>query len=668
MKSLKPLGASVCAIAAVISTTMTPSVSMAAPIPVESIAKHDALRRVSMSPDGKHIAGLVAVEGKRWPVISIWKTDNLKAKPIWIPTEEMRYRSVSFLTNDKIIFTTDQPLTRRGKEDFTIKAFIADIDGTNIEEPMKRGGTLNDAVRNVEARNSTVGVFWNDVENENFMLLEKINVSNGSQEIFRLNKKSGRVNRVGRGSESSQYLSSLVNPTNGELLGKQELVNEGGDFWTKIYIRASKDSPWVYHPKLSSRLKDLNNGGIVGFDGSLEKLVVTSDEGSEHVKAYNYDVKSQTMSAPIFESPKFSVFNVTMQKSPGSDFSRPVGVTMAGPSVKTIYTDGYWAGIQKSLEKQFKGMNISIGSRRDKLKKAIITVSDERTPTSYLIFDNGGLTPLGSSRPWMDPNDSGKSRWIEFTARDGLKIPAILSLPPGYKRSQGRIPVMVHPHGGPWARDFMGWDSSGWTQFLTSRGMAVIQPQYRGSTDLGRKLFLAGHEEWGQKMQDDKDDAAKFLVDQGIGDPNRMAIFGYSYGGFAAIAASVRPNSPYNCAISGAGVSSLDRINNLWGSNRINKERQAWTVKGMDPIKNVDKANIPILLYHGSGDRQADTEHSRIFYKAMKAAGKDVKYVEIDKMWHQLPWWPEWHTESLTLIEDFLESPKCNMISAQYRS
>jgi len=141
-----------------------------------------------------------------------------------------------------------------------------------------------------------------------------------------------------------------------------------------------------------------------------------------------------------------------------------------------------------------------------------------------------------------------------------------------------------------------------------------------------------------------------------------MAIFGYSYGGFSAIAASVRPNSPYQCAISGAGVSSLDRIGNLWGSNRIVKERQAWTVKGMDPLKNVDKANIPILLYHGSGDRQADTVHSRDFYKAMKSAKKDVKYIEIDKMWHQLPWWPEWQTESLEAIEEYLRSDKCGVL------
>jgi dipeptidyl aminopeptidase/acylaminoacyl peptidase len=121
----------------------------------------------------------------------------------------------------------------------------------------------------------------------------------------------------------------------------------------------------------------------------------------------------------------------------------------------------------------------------------------------------------------------------------------------------------------------------------------------------------------------------------------------------------VRPKGPFVCALAGAGVSSLGMIQNEWGESRIGKEVQAWTVKGMDPIKNVEKSDIPILLYHGDRDRQADTEHSRLFYSAMKSARKDIQYVEIKDMHHTLPWRPEWHTQSLHLIEDWLAGPKC---------
>jgi dipeptidyl aminopeptidase/acylaminoacyl peptidase len=143
-------------------------------------------------------------------------------------------------------------------------------------------------------------------------------------------------------------------------------------------------------------------------------------------------------------------------------------------------------------------------------------------------------------RPWIDPDDIGEQKWVSYTARDGLKIPALLDLPAGWSKEQGPLPLVVNPHGGPWARDYAGWDASGWVPFLTSRGFAVLRPQYRGSTGLGRKLWVAGDAEWGLKMQDDKDDGAQWLVDEGIADPDKMVMFGYSYGGFAAVAAAVK--------------------------------------------------------------------------------------------------------------------------------
>jgi dipeptidyl aminopeptidase/acylaminoacyl peptidase len=270
------------------------------------------------------------------------------------------------------------------------------------------------------------------------------------------------------------------------------------------------------------------------------------------------------------------------------------------------------------------------------------------------------LKQLGKSRPTMNEKTFGDTKYVTYKARDGMTIPGLLSLPAGYdKAKHGRIPAVIHPHGGPWARDYITWDSSGWTQFLTTRGYAVLQPQYRGSDGWGMALWKAGDQQWGLKMQDDKDDGAAWLVAEGIADPKKMSMFGYSYGGFAAVAASVRPNSPYQCAIAGAPVSDLQRLANFWGANRVAREGQGWTVTGMNPIANVASANIPILLYHGDRDRQADTVHSRDFYSAMRSAGKDVEYVEIKDMWHQLPWWPEWHRQSLGLIENYLKGPKC---------
>ncbi|MEI9904262.1 MAG: alpha/beta hydrolase [Asticcacaulis sp.] len=122
------------------------------------------------------------------------------------------------------------------------------------------------------------------------------------------------------------------------------------------------------------------------------------------------------------------------------------------------------------------------------------------------------------------------------------------------------------------------------------------------------------------------------------------------------------PTAPINAPLPEQGVSSLERIGNLWGDSHIQRDIQGRTVAGMDPLKNVANANIPIMLFHGDHDRQADTDHSRMFYAAMKAAGKDVQYTEIKGMWHTIPWHVEWQQQSLGLIEDFLKSPKCGLI------
>ncbi len=642
------------------------------PLSIEALAQHPDISGPALSPDGKHVAALVAPDGYEWPVISIWNADDLSERPVWVPSKEMRLRAVSFVSNDRILFFADSPLDVGKTKTFTVKAYTAKLDGTDIEEPMRRQGTLDDAVREAESRGVTVGIFRRLPDEK--LLLEKTNVSNGSQEIYELDTKTGRTRIVAASGDSSFYVAAGVHPVNGELLLKQEIDNVGGDFWIKTYHRQSDSSPWVYQEPLSYALKQRSTIDVQGFDGDVNKLVVIHNKNTEFAKAYAYDAGSQTFSSEaLFEHPSFDIASVgfgcsalastcTDDETAGLSERDTTWVTVLGPSVETIFLDEYWGGVKAGLEQRFPDLMISLGSRRLKEKRAIVTISGPKNPPVYFLWDDGALKPLGGSRPWIDPASMGDSKWVTYTARDGLKIPAILTTPAGWTQAQGPVPAVVLPHGGPWARDFMGWDSSGWPQFLATRGVAVLQPQYRGSTGVGKSLWFAGDQEWGQKMQDDKDDGAAWMVSQGIAQSDKLGIFGYSYGGFAAIAASVRPNSPYQCAVAGAGVASLERLGNFWGANRIGKEVQAWTVTGMDPMKNVDQANIPILLYHGDRDRQADTDHSRMFYNAMRRADKDVRYVEIEDMWHQLPWWPQWHTESLSLIEDFFASDKCNRI------
>jgi len=165
---------------------------------------------------------------------------------------------------------------------------------------------------------------------------------------------------------------------------------------------------------------------------------------------------------------------------------------------------------------------------------------------------------------------------------------------------------------------------------------------------------MAGDAEWGQKMQDDNDDGAKWMVKEGIADPARIGIFGYSYGGFAAFAASVRPGGPFKCAIAGAGVANLTRIGNNWGEDRRQRAYQGRTVKGMDPQRNTEKLAMPILIFHGDHDVRVPLYHATDFYNSVKSTGK-AKLLVLPGMGHQLDkWTAENIRDSLGAIDNFL--------------
>jgi dipeptidyl aminopeptidase/acylaminoacyl peptidase len=282
-------------------------------------------------------------------------------------------------------------------------------------------------------------------------------------------------------------------------------------------------------------------------------------------------------------------------------------------------------------------------------------------PAYYLLVDKSKVALIGSERPWIDLKSLGKVEFVYYPARDGLEIPAFITFPPGFEKGQKAKGAILVPHGGPWARDDAGFDASGWTQYFAGRGYIVMQPQYRGSAGWGRKLWLAGDGEWGLKMQDDKDDGAAWLVQQGYVDADKIAIHGYSYGGFAAIAASVRPNSPFRCAIAGAGVANLGKLSNEWGDNRIQRIVQGNTVKGMDPMQNTDKVNIPIMLYHGDYDVRVPIFHSRDFYNAVKNKEPQSEFIVFEQMGHQYnKWRPEQTAEVLENVERFLTTT-CGM-------
>jgi len=638
---------------------------LATPLPIEAIARFEAVSNVSASPDGKHIVGLVGAPGQKWPVISIWDSADLSKAPVWIPSDTNRIVKVGFFGDDKLLFVIEQPIIQMdGRPAFTRKLYMADIDGKHIVEPFKMTGTKDKEVRDYLASTMSVALFKDGLYDENVVLISRPDPATLYEEIYAVNKKSGETKLVAKESEKWHFVAAGVDLATGEPLIRQAVdVDAGGKYVLKTQVKDRATGAWIDHPLLGYELNKRVEIEVMGFDRDPDKLFVKTNRVRDHSAIYSYDLKAKTFSEePLYANDQYDIVAIGLKQDfEKKQFDHVSSLTIGGPADVQVIFDEKWAPVQKAIRATFPGKNVYIQPAGDG-DLAVVRVEAVDFPPSYYLYQDKALKLIGQERPWIDPATLGKGEFTTYKARDGLEIPAIITHPPGWTPQSPPGPLVVLPHGGPWARDDLSWDASGWPQFLATRGVTVIQPQYRGSEGWGDNLWKAGDGQWGLKMSDDNDDAAAYMVARGIADPRRMAIFGYSYGGFAAIAASVRPNSPYKCAIAGAGVSSLQRIGNLWGANHIQRDIQGHTVDGMDPLKNVDKANIPIMLYHGDHDRQADTDHSRMFYAAMKAAGKDVEYHEIQGMWHTLPWHPEWHTQTLTLIENYLASDKCGVV------
>ncbi|MGB3711818.1 MAG: S9 family peptidase [Erythrobacter sp.] len=261
--------------------------------------------------------------------------------------------------------------------------------------------------------------------------------------------------------------------------------------------------------------------------------------------------------------------------------------------------------------------------------------------TWYRVDGNSGERAIiGMARPAIQGPTIGKVSTVTWQAQDGMEIRGILTLPPS--REATDLPAIVLPHGGPTAHDIEAFDW--WAQAFASRGYAVLQPNFRGSTGRGADFVRAGDGEWGRKMQTDKSDGLMALAERGIVDPERACIVGASYGGYAALAGVTLQQGIYRCAVSVNGVadlSSLTRLERTGGRDIISRsfDRQFGDDPDLDaisPSENAAKANAPILLIHGRDDTVVPFEQSARMLDALRDAGKPVEFVELEGEDHWL--------------------------------
>jgi dipeptidyl aminopeptidase/acylaminoacyl peptidase len=314
------------------------------------------------------------------------------------------------------------------------------------------------------------------------------------------------------------------------------------------------------------------------------------------------------------------------------------------------FSDPAAARTWRSIQRAFDGRDPQLISWSDDLRKIMVFSWGPTDAGAYhfVDLDAGRADVLGEQYPDIGPDQVGEIRAISYEAGDGMRIPGYLTLPPGVTEPRG-LPLVVFPHGGPAVRDEKQFDW--WAQAMASRGYAVLQPNFRGSSGLGLDHLEAGYGEWGRKMQTDLSDGVRWLADQGIVDPSRVCIVGASYGGYAALAGATVESGVYRCAVSVAGVSDL-RAMLRWTADRMGRTNNAanryWNrFMGADgvgdrsldqrsPAQLADRATAPILLIHGRDDTVVPYSQTSAMASALRRAGKSYQLVELEGEDHWL--------------------------------
>ena len=309
--------------------------------------------------------------------------------------------------------------------------------------------------------------------------------------------------------------------------------------------------------------------------------------------------------------------------------NRVVGITHGGSKHVTFW-DSEYQGMQKSIDRVLPDTDNFLLSLSDDEMKIIVHSTSDTDAGTYWLWnrEKATLDPLAYRYSRLLPTNMVEKKLFTYTARDGLEIEAYLSQP----NKNGAQPTIIFPHGGPISHTGRGFDY--WTQFFANRGYNVLQMNFRGSSGYGYDFMKSGLKNWGRDMQTDVEDGARWLIRQGVADPNRICVVGASYGGYAALMEAANNPDLYQCVVSFAGVTDLPYlvsssrkfVNYDVVKEQIGSDRKSLLQRS--PIARADEIDIPVLLVQGTKDRRVLLNHGKKMYKKLKAAGKNVTYIE----------------------------------------
>jgi dipeptidyl aminopeptidase/acylaminoacyl peptidase len=573
--------------------------ALAPRIPLRDFFKNPERTGYQISPDGNWISYLAPFE-RRLNVHIMPRTGG-QAKQV---TEETERDLAGYFwkSNDRIVYLKD----KGGDENFHL--YSVDLNGENLKDLTPFDDVTVQIVDDLE-------------EHPDEML---IGVNKRVKEIFDVYKINVKTGALTLAAENPGNITGWVTDHDGNI---RAASTTDGVNTTLLYRENEKEE---FRPILTTNFKEAVSPLFFTFDNKY--IYAASNIGRDKSAIVKYDIANGKELELIFEHPEVDVNELNFSKK---------------RKVLTSITYTTWKHERKFLDAQMEEIFTKIQNLLPKYEIAltsdnknedifIVRTYSDRSLGAYYVYEVEAdkLTKLTDISPWLNEDDLCQMKPISYTSRDGLTINGYLTLPKG--KDPKNLPVIINPHGGPWYRD--QWTYNPEVQLFANRGYAVLQINFRGSTGYGKKFWEASFKQWGKTMQDDVSDGVKWLIDQGIADPKKVAIYGGSYGGYCTLAGMTFTPELYACGIDYVGVSNLftfmktippywkpflDMMYEMVGNPETDKE----LLTSASPVFHVDQIKSPLLVIQGAKDPRVNINESNQIVEALKKRGIDVPYL-----------------------------------------
>jgi dipeptidyl aminopeptidase/acylaminoacyl peptidase len=568
-------------------------------IPLRDFFRNPQAAGFSISPDGRYLALLEPWNNR----LNVWvePVEGGEAKRLTSITDR-DITGVSWKGNDVVLFAKDNG----GDENFHL--YAVGRAGQDERDLTPFAGVKVGVVDDLEDSPTDVIIQTNQRDKQVF-------------DAYRLNVMTGKITLA---AQNPGNIQQWITDWNGEI--RAATTTDGVN--TSLLYRQTEQSQWK--TVLTTNFKQSFDPLFFSFDN--QHLYGISNIGRDKSAAVEFDPETAKEVRVIYENPDVDVGRLSYSRK------RKV-LTLATYNTwkqQIVFFDRPTEDAYRYLEQQLPGFDVArVGSDKEE-NKFIVALTGDRTRGSYYLYDvkARNIRKLADLGPWLQADQLAEMKPIEYQSRDGLTIHGYLTLPKG--RDPKDLPVVIHPHGGPWARDDWGFNPE--VQFLANRGYAVLQMNFRGSTGYGRKFLEASFKQWGGTMQDDITDSVNWIIQQGIADPKRVAIYGGSYGGYAVLQALVKTPDVYAAGVDYVGVSNLftflntippywkpelEMFHEMVGDPQKDKD---W-FQEHSPALNADKIKTPLFVAQGEKDPRVNINESNQIVDALKKRGVPVEYM-----------------------------------------